>query len=178
MVQARRQERATPRKKTPAQKELRKLCGGSPPAWVEQQVLGLLNRLIQHPELIICPVSEAEPPPEVKKLRRELDELLHHPPVDETRARGLAFRLAALQLDAIGPEEYETLRLCRLFQTRRPTLARYPVELWHGGRVQPIRPHVLHLMRGQVFELAGLTFLTKGGASIAAKPSAAGLTRR
>ena len=22
-------------------------------------------------------------------------------------------------------------------------LARYPVETWHGGRVQPIRPHVL-----------------------------------
>ena len=120
MVQARRQEKVSPRKKTPAQKELRKLCGGSPPAWVERQVLGLLNRLIRHPELITCPVLEGEPPPEAKKLRRELDELLHRPPVDETRARGLAFRLAALQLDAIGPEEYETLRLRRLFQGRTP----------------------------------------------------------
>ena len=45
MVQVRRQERTTPCKKSPAQKELRKLCGGSPPAWVERQVLGLLNRL-------------------------------------------------------------------------------------------------------------------------------------
>ena len=44
-VQVRRQERTTPCKKSPAQKELRKLCGGSPPAWVERQVLGLLNRL-------------------------------------------------------------------------------------------------------------------------------------
>ena len=44
-------------------------------------------------------------------------------------------------------------------------LERYPVETWHGGRVQPIRPHVLHLMRGQVFELAGLTFFTMGGAA-------------
>ena len=44
-------------------------------------------------------------------------------------------------------------------------LARYPVETWHGGRVQPIRPHVLHLMRGQVYELAGLTFFTMGGAA-------------
>ena len=44
-------------------------------------------------------------------------------------------------------------------------LARYPVETWHSGRVQPIRPHVLHLMRGQVFELAGLTFFTMGGAA-------------
>ena len=122
MVQVRRQERTTPCQKSPAQKELRKLCGGSPPAWVERQVLGLLNRLIQRPELIACPVPEAKPLSEVDKLRRELDELLHCPPVDETRARRLAFRLAALQLNAIGPEEYETLRLRRLFQNRRPMM--------------------------------------------------------
>ena len=122
MVQVRQQERTTPCQKSPAQKELRKLCGGSPPAWVERQVLGLLNRLIQRPELIACPVPEAKPLSEVDKLRRELDELLHCPPVDETRARRLAFRLAALQLNAIGPEEYETLRLRRLFQNRRPMM--------------------------------------------------------
>ena len=87
MVQARRQERTTPCQKSPAQKELRKLCRGSPPAWVERQVLGLLNRLIQYPELITCPVLEEEPPPEAKKLRRELDGLLHRPPVDEAQAR-------------------------------------------------------------------------------------------
>lgn len=120
MVQVRRQERATPCKKTPGQKELRKLCGGSPPAWVERQVSGLLNRLIRHPERITCPVLEDEPPPEVMKMRRELDELLRRPPVDEIQAKSLAFQLAFLQLDAIGPEEYETLRLRRLFQGRAP----------------------------------------------------------
>ena len=108
MVQARRQERTTPCQKSPAQKELRKLCRGSPPAWVERQVLGLLNRLIQYPELITCPVLEEEPPPEAKKLRRELDGLLHRPPVDEAQAKNLAFRLAALQLDAIGPLSLST----------------------------------------------------------------------
>ena len=116
MVQVRRQEQAAPCKKSPAQKELRKLCGGSPPVWVERRVLDVLNRLLQYPDLITCPVLEDEPPPEAKRLRRELDELLHRPPVDETQARGLAFRLAALQFDAIGPEKYETLRLRRLFQ--------------------------------------------------------------
>ena len=64
------------------------------------------------------------------KLRRGLDELLHCPPVDETRARRLAFRLAALQLNAIGPEEYETLRLRRLFQGRTP-MAELEQELLH-----------------------------------------------
>ena len=99
-VQVRRQERTTPCKKSPAQKELRKLCGGSPPAWVERQVLGLLNRLIQHPA------------------------------VDEVQARELAFQLATLQLNAIGPEEYETLRLRRLFQGWAP-MAELEQELLH-----------------------------------------------
>lgn len=130
MVQVRRQERTTPCKKTPGQKELRRLCGGSPPAWVERQVLGLLNRLIQHPELITCPVLEDEPPPEAKKLRRELDGLLHRPPVDEAQAKNLAFRLASLQMDAIGPEKYETLRLRSMFQGRVP-MAELEQELLH-----------------------------------------------
>ena len=43
-------------------------------------------------------------------------------------------------------------------------LERYPVDEWHGGRVHRIRPHVLHLMRGQIFELEGCRFFTMGGA--------------
>lgn len=34
-------------------------------------------------------------------------------------------------------------------------LKEYPVEEWHGGKIQRIRPSVIHLMRGQVFELEG-----------------------
>ena len=41
----------------------------------------------------------------------------------------------------------------------------YPVENWKGGKVHRIRPSVLHLMRGQVFELEGKKFFTFGGAS-------------
>lgn len=37
--------------------------------------------------------------------------------------------------------------------------------MWHGGRVHEVRPHVLHLMRGQVFDIEGYTFFTMGGAS-------------
>ncbi len=40
-----------------------------------------------------------------------------------------------------------------------------PVHTWHGGKVHYVRPHVIHLMRGQVFEIGGLTFFTIGGAS-------------
>ena len=52
-AQERRRDRAVPTRKTPAQMELRRLCGGPPPAWVEQQTLTLLNRLIQDPESIV-----------------------------------------------------------------------------------------------------------------------------
>ena len=41
----------------------------------------------------------------------------------------------------------------------------YPVEEWHGGRVHKIRPSVIHLMRGEVFDLCGRTFFAFGGAS-------------
>ncbi len=40
-----------------------------------------------------------------------------------------------------------------------------PEQEWHGGRVHQVREHVLHLMRGQVFEIGGLTWFTMGGAS-------------
>lgn len=43
-------------------------------------------------------------------------------------------------------------------------LAEYPVEEWQGGNVHFIRPHVIHLMRGQVFEIDGYTFFIMGGA--------------
>ena len=43
-------------------------------------------------------------------------------------------------------------------------LKKFPVEDWHGGKIQRIRPHVIHLLRGQVFELEKRTFFTMGGA--------------
>lgn len=88
-VQSRRQKRAAPRRKTPAQKELRRLCGGSPPPWVERQVLAVLNGLIAHPEQLRCPPCENALPAEVVQLRQELDDQLNTPPVDEDRAREL-----------------------------------------------------------------------------------------
>ena len=41
----------------------------------------------------------------------------------------------------------------------------YPEKEWHGGRVHVLRPHVLHLMRGQVFEIDGKKIFSFGGAS-------------
>lgn len=40
----------------------------------------------------------------------------------------------------------------------------YPVEEWNGGKVHKITDSIFHLMRGQVFEIAGKNFFTFGGA--------------
>jgi hypothetical protein len=44
-------------------------------------------------------------------------------------------------------------------------LDEYPVEEWHGGKISRIRPSVIHLKRGQVFDIEGKKFFTFGGAS-------------
>ena len=45
-------------------------------------------------------------------------------------------------------------------------LYNYPVEKWNGGNVHKIRPSVIHLMRGQVFQLCGKKFFVFGGAKV------------
>lgn len=37
------------------------------------------------------------------------------------------------------------------------------IEMWNGGKVHRVRPRVIHLMRGQVFNIEGNTFFTFGG---------------
>lgn len=44
-------------------------------------------------------------------------------------------------------------------------LAELPETEWNGGRVHVARSHVLHLMRGEVFDIAGTTVLAMGGAA-------------
>ena len=42
-------------------------------------------------------------------------------------------------------------------------LYKYPVERWNGGKVHKLNRRVLHLMRGQVFDIEGKSFFTMGG---------------
>ena len=43
-------------------------------------------------------------------------------------------------------------------------LDKYPVEEWNGGKIHRISDRVIHLMRGQVFDIDGIKFFTMGGA--------------
>ena len=39
----------------------------------------------------------------------------------------------------------------------------FPIETWHGGRVHKIRGNVIHLMRGEVYDIEGHTVFAMGG---------------
>jgi len=39
-----------------------------------------------------------------------------------------------------------------------------PIKIWNGGHVHEVRPNVLHLMRGEIFDVCGLKILAFGGA--------------
>ena len=43
-------------------------------------------------------------------------------------------------------------------------LYNYPIEEWHGGKVHRIRDSVIHLMRGEIYDIDNKKFFTFGGA--------------
>ena len=43
-------------------------------------------------------------------------------------------------------------------------LYEFPTVEWHGGRVHKVRENILHLMRGEIYEIEGKTFFAMGGA--------------
>lgn len=46
-----------------------------------------------------------------------------------------------------------------------PRLYQFPVKEWHGGKVHEIRPKVLHLMRGEIFDIEDKKIFVMGGAA-------------
>lgn len=44
-------------------------------------------------------------------------------------------------------------------------IEQYKVTEWHGGHVQYMRPHVIHLMRGQIYDIYSHSFFVMGGAT-------------
>ena len=99
--------------RTPAQKALKRVCSKPSTPEIEQQVTHLLGKLAEQPERITQP--EKPPASAHTSTQVELDEILNTQPLDEDAARSLICKLAQEQYDDIGNEEYETVRLRRLF---------------------------------------------------------------
>ena len=114
-AQERRKEMCPEYKQTPAQKELRKLCGGTVPDSVARKVLKILNQVVDDPQLIKIESSGVPTTEDIRQHRLELDKLLQTPPVDEEIARQKAMELAVLTLVSVEMEEYEAHRLRSIF---------------------------------------------------------------
>ena len=57
-------------------------------------------------------------------------------------------------------------------------LATYPIEEWHGGRVHKISDSIMHLMRGEIYEINGMSVFAFGGAISRDRGPALGKTER
>ena len=67
------------------------------------------------------------------------------------------------QLDWLNDKPFKTLFVDGNHENY-DLLKTYPIEEWSGGQVRFIRPNVIHLMRGEIYEIEGKTFFTFGGA--------------
>ena len=116
-AQERRKEMCPEYKHTPAQQELRKLCGGTVPDSVARKVLKILNQMVDDPQIIKIESSGVLITEDIRQRRMELDTLLQTPPVDEDTARQKVLEVASLKLASVKTEEYESHRLRGVFET-------------------------------------------------------------
>lgn len=65
-------------------------------------------------------------------------------------------------LEKIGKKKYTTLLIDGAHENF-DILAKYPVTDWNGGKAQVISGSLIHLMRGQVYTIAGKKVFTFGG---------------
>jgi hypothetical protein len=113
-------EKQPPIQKTEAQKLIRRLSGHTATKSIEQQVLNILNRLIDRPELIAELYIENDCPREDIVLQRQLEHELNQQPINEEVADELILTIARTKYSSIGSEEYESQRLRRIFSRASP----------------------------------------------------------
>lgn len=152
-VAEKRSQKAASPQRTELQKVLRRLCRKNTNASVEQQVESLLNGLLRTPALIKQPMRSQHQ--NTFPAQMELDEILDQQPIDEERAQSVILKIAAEQYEMLGDDEYETIRLRRLFTSAEKISA----ELLRCAvaEVDVVQSQVrLHLKNGQVIERSDL----------------------
>lgn len=119
-VQHRRAERQRPAQQSQAQKAIRILSGERPKEKVEITILLALNRLICNPEAVQSPEQKAPDHTQISRAQRKLDDIMREFPIDEECAAQLIAERAEAKYAMISGNEYETLRLQRIFQAAEP----------------------------------------------------------
>lgn len=116
-IQSERTNRPGIQKKNEVEKTVAQLSGMNATPNMIWQITAILNRLIDHPELIIAPQPIK---PKVSQERRELDQILTQLPLDEDRARTLAMSAISNEYRMIDSAAYETERIRRIFEKAHP----------------------------------------------------------
>ncbi len=65
-------------------------------------------------------------------------------------------------LDSFESKEY-TICFCDGNHENFDLLYSYPVEIWRGGRIHRVRKNVIHLIRGQIYDVEGKKIFAMGG---------------
>lgn len=142
-----------PDTRTAAQKLLRKLCNQKPDELIEQQVLCMLNKLAKNPDLIQPQAENMRA--DTSDLQKELEALLTIQPLDEKRAKGLVFSIAANQYAAIDNSEYETKRL-RVMFAKTDIMQKLDVNVLKNSVSEVLITQLdikLRLKNGQIIEM-------------------------
>lgn len=67
-------------------------------------------------------------------------------------------------LDKLEKECKFLVMFCDGNHENHPRISQYPEEVWNGGKIHRIRKNVIHLMRGQIYDIQGHSIFVMGGA--------------
>lgn len=114
---------------------------------------------VQTPRCVFRIQHQRSPTPAThSKTQETLDNALEQQPIDEDNAKALILRLAAEQYAALGDEEYETVRLRRLFSAFE-CVAELNADLLKNAVSEVLVTHQnvkLRLKNGQIIERSDL----------------------
>lgn len=119
-IQCRRAERQRLPRQSQTQKAIRILGGGRATEKVEKGILMALNHFICDPDAVQCPEQKKLDQTQLFRTQKKLDAIMREHPIDEECAAKLIAERAEAKYALISSNEYETLRLRRIFQQAEP----------------------------------------------------------
>lgn len=89
---------------------------------IQKNLVSILNKIVCTPTLIPSPISNKRPThSSVMDIESKFHATFENPAFDDAHARTLALDLASARFDAIGSEDYETIRIRRLLAGAQPS---------------------------------------------------------
>ena len=144
-----RRSKERPSQKTTLQKLLCRLSDERLSAFAEQAVLGTLNYLWAHPELINAPAESDSMPETVAGQKVQV--LLKSPLTEEDHVRTLILQATSERYESLSNDAYESQRIRHLLHTSSDINAESVAEIMEKIALTPTRI-ALHLWNRQIIE--------------------------